>query len=67
VLVLFGGWFADEDEAAVGIGDVELGHSVFAVEEVPDAVLVFEGLDVVPDGVDVGDLDVDLGVVAQVS
>jgi hypothetical protein len=60
-----GSRFADEDEAVVWVGDMKLRHTVVAVEEVSDAVAAFEGLHMLPERVNVGDLDIDLGVAAN--
>ena len=38
-----GGGFGDEDQAGIGVVDMEFGHAVVAGEEVADAVAVFEG------------------------
>lgn len=64
-LICLGGGFADEDQAGVGVDDVEFGHAVFAVEQVADVVAVFEVLDVLPEGMDAGDFDVDFRVIAD--
>jgi hypothetical protein len=61
-LVSFDGGFSDKDEATVGVSYVEFGHAVFAVEQIANPVLTLEGLYVLPQGVDSGYFDVDLGV-----
>src|SRR5580704_5223791 len=54
-----------KDQAFVGIGDMELGHSVFAVKEISDPIAIFEGLYMLPKRTDARDLDIDLGMPAD--
>src|ERR1035438_5498384 len=59
------GALAYKDKARVWVGNVEFGHAVFAIEQIPNAVTIFESFHMLPQFLNARDFDVYFGVVAD--